>query len=326
MAVSKSVQRQLTRFVEAFADARKRRANESDTVMYLIKFFEEVLGYDSLQGQITKELAIQNKFCDIALQPEGEPRVLVEAKAAYIAQLSPKHIEQAENYASRSGLTWVVLTNGVEWRLYHLTWGESEGITHELAFSLNLLEEIGTDMEGVWSKLSLLAPQAITSGALEQFWAVRKLLRPASVVRVLFRPEVLGKIQSELNRESAARLDLQDVFNAVRDIVSKDALMEAGELRLRKSRTRSDRTSADAASGRGSSVTARVSFDVQRVGGGVRVTVKGRPETEEVIPMADLDRSVSDAAYAYTDKHIGPREVVGNKGGSLYNRIRAALR
>jgi len=41
--------------------------------------------------------------------------------------------------------------------------------------------------------------------------------------------------------------------------------------------------------------------------------------------MTALKESINKAAYAYTDKHIGPREKVGNKGGSLSNRLRAAL-
>ena len=56
------------------------------------------------------------------------------------------------------------------------------------------------------------------------------------------------------------------------------------------------------------------------------MTVEGRPETKEVIPTKVLKDSVTKAAYAYTDKHIGPKERVGNKGGSLSNRLRAALK
>ena len=58
---------------------------------------------------------------------------------------------------------------------------------------------------------------------------------------------------------------------------------------------------------------------------GVRVRVKGRPETEEVIPLSDLEASINKAAYACTAKHLGPREEIGNQGGSLSNRVRAAL-
>jgi len=121
MGVPRATGNLLKRFAQAFQEARERGANESDTVMYLVKFFEEVLGYDSLKGQISKELAINDRFCDIALKPDGSVRVLVEAKAASVATLLDKHIEQAENYASRAGITWALLTNGVEWRLYHLT-------------------------------------------------------------------------------------------------------------------------------------------------------------------------------------------------------------
>lgn len=71
--------------------------------------------------------------------------------------------------------------------------------------------------------------------------------------------------------------------------------------------------------GRGRNVSEKVSFEVEKVADGVRVTVKGRPETEEVIPAAALKESVNKASYAYTDKHLG------NKGGSLSNRLRALL-
>jgi hypothetical protein len=54
--------------------------------------------------------------------------------------------------------------------------------------------------------------------------------------------------------------------------------------------------------------------------------IRGRPETEETIPPAALQKSVSHAAYAYTDKHLGPKQVIGNKGGGLGNRIRAAMK
>jgi hypothetical protein len=51
----------------------------------------------------------------------------------------------------------------------------------------------------------------------------------------------------------------------------------------------------------------------------------GQPETEEVIPHAALKESINKAAYGYTVKHVGPKEEVGNKGGSLSNRLRAVL-
>jgi hypothetical protein len=77
--------------------------------------------------------------------------------------------------------------------------------------------------------------------------------------------------------------------------------------------------------GRSANLSEKVSFLVQKTEKGVRVMVKGRPNTEEVIPLAILNESINKAAYAYTDKHLGLKERVGNKGGSLSNRLRAVL-
>jgi hypothetical protein len=77
--------------------------------------------------------------------------------------------------------------------------------------------------------------------------------------------------------------------------------------------------------GLSTNVSEKVSFLVEKTDKGVRVMVKGQPKTEEVIPLAALKESINKAAYGYTDKHVGPKEEVGNKGGSLSNRLRAVL-
>lgn len=250
MAIPKDVLAQLKRFATAFKEARDRGANESDTAMFLVKFFEEVLGYDSLKGEISKELAIKDRYCDIALKVDGTVKVLVEAKAAGLKGLADKHIEQAENYASRSGLPWVVLTNGVEWRLYHLTFNEGEGIAHDVAFEANLLAEMETDPDALWSKLGILSRSSVKRNDLDEFWAHKKVLSATSIVKVLFHEDVLAVIRRELNREAPARLDVEDVFKAVRDVLSKEALAEAGDLGIRKKRKRRRKVErTDAATG-----------------------------------------------------------------------------
>ena len=145
MALDKATVTKLKRFAQAFKDARDREANESDTVMFLVKFFEDVMGYDSLAGEISKEVAIKDRYVDFGIKLNGSIRFLVEAKAASNKGLRDKDIEQAENYAARSGIKWVVLTNGVEWQLYHLTFNEGEGIAHDLAFETNLVAALEND-------------------------------------------------------------------------------------------------------------------------------------------------------------------------------------
>ena len=46
---------------------------------------------------------------------------------------------------------------------------------------------------------------------------------------------------------------------------------------------------------------------------------------KEQILVDESKASGNTVAYAYTDKHVGPRERVGNKGGTLGNRLRAVM-
>jgi len=139
MPLDKAILARLRKFADAFKAARERNDNESNTVMILIKLFEELLGYDPLTGEITTELPVKDRFCDFAVilgkkTDEGKPKpeFLIEAKAAGIKNLNEKHIEQAYNYAARAPVNWVLLTNGVEWQLYHLTF--DNGIQPDLVF------------------------------------------------------------------------------------------------------------------------------------------------------------------------------------------------
>jgi len=187
--------------------------------------------------------------------------VLVECKAANVKSLAEKHIEQAGNYASRAGICWVVLTNGIEWRLYHLTFVENEGITHDLAFEMDLPAEMDAGPDAAWGKLALLGRESVARGRLEEYWSQKKALSPASVVRALFTQDVLLVIRRELNRKAPARLDVQDVFNSIRDILSKEALLDAGDISIKKSRKRRRRVQkTDAVTGE--TVTEEVEEDV----------------------------------------------------------------
>jgi hypothetical protein len=162
MSIDKPTLAKLNKLADAFKAARERNENESNTVQILIKFFEEVLGYDQLAGEIPMELPVKDRFCDFAIQlggktDEGQPKpeFLVEAKAAGVKNLIEKHIEQAYNYAARAPVNWVLLTNGVEWQLYHLSF--DKGIQPDLVFKLDFLETFVTDADLVWDTLSILA-------------------------------------------------------------------------------------------------------------------------------------------------------------------------
>ena len=255
MDLERATASKLKKYAQVLREARDRSASEADTVVVLTKLLEDVLGYDPLAGEITREQQIQGRYCDIALKLDGEIVLLIEVKQAGM-KLGEKEIEQAENYASRSGIEWVALTNGHEWRLYHVTFADGEGITHELAFTVDLVtafEGDQSDIRKAWDSFGLLSKRAISDGELDTFWAAKRALNPAAVVRALFTEESISTLRRELRRTARFMLTVEDVFDAVRDVLSKEALLAAGDIKLpRKKKRRRSKPSTDNA---GSSTT-----------------------------------------------------------------------
>jgi len=130
----------------------------------------------------------------------------------------------------------------------------------------------------------------------------------------------------------AAKAKLEAAEAEAKPIVQKaEALTDQAKVAYREAlapyRQASRKAGADCefSSGRSENVSPKVSFIVEKADKAIRVTVKGKPESEELIPLATLKQSIGKAAYAYTDKHVGPRDRVGNKGGTLGNRLRAVM-
>lgn len=75
----------------------------------------ELLGYD-VQKDMDFEHHVRDRRADIALLFEGVPKLIIETKD--LDENLDHHVNQALDYAFKKGVDWVVLTNGVEIRLY----------------------------------------------------------------------------------------------------------------------------------------------------------------------------------------------------------------
>jgi len=76
------------------------------------------------------------------------------------------------------------------------------------------------------------------------------------------------------------------------------------------------------AGGRSAPVAPRVRFLLEKTSSGIKVTVKDRPETENVIPNGELKASVMKAARKYCEEAVGPEKEQGKKFAGLYGRLR----
>jgi predicted type IV restriction endonuclease len=231
MAIDKRTLAKLKKFAGVFKAAQERKDNESDTIMFVIEFFKEVLQYDPLTHEIRKEVPIKERYCDFSVVLKNKTRFLVEAKGAGTKRLSEKNIEQAENYASRAPIEWVLLTNGVEWQLYHLTFDKEKGIVPDLVFEVkNFVEEVEKSPDSVWDKLSVLGKDNILDNSLETYYEQTKLLSKKNIVKILLSEAALAKVRRALNQKASARLEMRHVFDAVRDVLSQEAIAEAGDI------------------------------------------------------------------------------------------------
>lgn len=231
------IRKALRKFSPHFIQARDQGLNEADTVLRLCKFFEEVLGYDGLQD-VSRESQMKHKYIDICLKIDGRVRLLIEVKAAN-QPLRDRHIEQAQSYASQNNYKWVVLTNGVDWHLYHLTF--DEGIEYERAFTVSLSDD--ADFDQASSCLSILHKQSIRKGELEEFWEKAAALDSSSIGKALFSEDVLTRIRREIRRETGLLIDSEDLAKAIHEMLSVEAREKIGPLRVRKRRRLTKKTS-----------------------------------------------------------------------------------
>jgi hypothetical protein len=58
---------------------------------------------------------------------------------------------------------------------------------------------------------------------------------------------------------------------------------------------------------------------------GIKVAIKGQPDTEEVVPAAKLKESIGRAAFDFCERKLGPESQYGKKWAGLSNRFRSVL-
>src|SRR5438477_4200186 len=108
----------LKRLIPVVQQQKARDVSEADTVTLVKDLLAEVFGYDKY-ADLTSEHAIRGTYCDLAIRVDDKLAQLVEVKAIGIS-LEDRHVKQVVDYAANQGVEWIVLTNGIMWRLYHV--------------------------------------------------------------------------------------------------------------------------------------------------------------------------------------------------------------
>ena len=222
--------------------AKKDNLNEADTVIRIVKVLEDVLGYNPMT-EITREQKIKAKYVDLAIKIDGGIRLLIEVKAA-ASQLRDRYIEQAEMYASEGNIPWVLLTTGVEWSLYHLTF--DQGINYDRAWHISLETD---NIDKACDTLAVLHRKSIMTSALDAFWEHKKALNVDSIGSALFSEEVIELLRREIKRKSGVRPDGDDLAQALQEMLSIEAREVLGPVHIRHNKKIKPRVKESIATG-----------------------------------------------------------------------------
>jgi len=223
---------------KAILDARskmeavaKMDGNEAETRTRISYIFEKLMGYNIFE-HITQEYAIhgagETVHCDFALQfgrgESSKPEIIVEIKRVNI-DLMPKHIGQVASYTIDIGCDWMLLTNGREWRLYHISFGKPPQT--KLVDSWNLISD---DPAALAEKFNLICYKNIKKGGLVQLWEKSNVLTAHNILSVILSADSIAFIRRKLKRTTDISVSPEEIIGAVRHMLNEAAIMEMEKL------------------------------------------------------------------------------------------------
>jgi hypothetical protein len=215
----------------ALTDARnliiaieRKDSNEAETRRRVERIFENIMGYDPYV-HLSRERAVHGagdtEHVDFAIQLEDgtdvPPIIMVELKRVGI-DLAPKHIKQASRYAVDAGCEWVLLTNGRDWRVYHIEFGQPP-IT-KLVEQWNLLKD---DLDILADKFSLICLRRVKKGILDTLWDRTKVLAPDSLLRAILSHDSIRALRRVLKRDTGVKVSADHIVSGLRKILNENA-------------------------------------------------------------------------------------------------------
>jgi len=234
---------------QAIREARKLikqavdlNANEAETRRRVERIFEQVMGYDVFK-HLSRERAVkgsaETEHVDFSIQLEpgvdAKPLVMVELKKVG-SDLAKKHLKQVTSYAINAGCEWILLTNGREWRVYHVEFGQPPEI--ELLDSWNLLED---DISDLVSKFDLISFSSIRKSSLDKMWQRVKVFAPDQLLEAIMSEDALRSIRRYLHRSTGVRLKYEEIYTGISKLLNERAAQVLSNIEPPKSKRRKRR-------------------------------------------------------------------------------------
>lgn len=225
---------------KAVRDARKMvergikmDGNEAETRRRVERIFENVMGYNVLK-HLSRERAVkgagETEHVDFAIQlepgPDARPMVIIELKRFGI-ELSKKHLKQVTSYAIDAGCEWILLTNGREWKVYHVEFGQPPKV--EILDAWNLLED---EISALVSKFEMISYRSIRRDGLNKIWRRVKVLAPGSLLAAIVAEDTLRTVRRNLRRNTGILVNNEEVYVGISKLLNEAAGLAMSTLKI----------------------------------------------------------------------------------------------
>ena len=222
----------VAKFQKVLRIAKDRDVNESDTVSILMDVFSEVFGYDKYL-EITREFAIRNTYCDLALKIDDKVQYLIEVKAIGI-QLKDAHMKQALDYGANHGIEWVILTNGIEWKVYKIRF--EKPIDFDLVCSFDFLELKARTVKDQ-ELLFIVAKEGLAKNIRKEYHKKTQTINRFIIGGLILNNAILNSIRKELRKlADGVSIDISEIENIIRNDVLKREVVEGDDAKIAQSR------------------------------------------------------------------------------------------
>lgn len=212
----------IKKFQSILTAAKSKDINESDTVVIVTDMLQDVFGFDKYL-EVTSEFAIKKTWCDLAIKIDGTIKFLIEVKAIGLT-LKDDHIKQAVDYGSNSGVDWVMLTNGVTWKIYKIIYGKP--VSNDLIYEFDFLT-LSAKKQNDLAMLFYVSRESLSKSLLEDYHEQKQALSKFFIGQLLLTDGVLEAVRKSVRRIApGVKMELEDIKEVIANEVLKREIME----------------------------------------------------------------------------------------------------
>lgn len=211
----------IKKFNPILEDAHSRDINESDTVVIITDMLSELFGFEKY-SEITSEFAIRGTYCDLVTRIDGDLQYLIEVKAIGL-ELKDNYVKQAIDYAANQGIDWVILTNGISWITFKVSFSKPIDKERVIEFDfLNLNPKNKSHLEMLFS----LSREGCNKSILDEYHSRRQVLSKYFIGSIIVTDFILNTIRKELKKiEPEVKIEVEQLRELiVQDIIKRDIL------------------------------------------------------------------------------------------------------